>query len=115
SFFYSAICFFLVAGLFWSAGQLRPSEAMREILARPSYSDAIYALLLLFACLLLAATLGFLMFALYELIIGLAVTGRRKDEFAAFRQAWMSFKKHYRVDILVILPVGVLFDFLIRR
>jgi hypothetical protein len=62
-----------------------------------------------------SSILGFLMFVLYELIVDLAVTGKRKDELVAFREAWVAFDKYWKLEIGVLLPVGVLFDFLIRR
>ena len=54
-------------------------------------------------------------FAIYELIVGLAVLGKRRDEIAAFREAWRFVVEHYKVEFGLGLIAGVLFDTVILR
>jgi hypothetical protein len=112
---FSALCVFAATGLLYCAGRLRPPKAVSEMLDHPSYSQAVAIFGLLIGYMTTAAILGFLGVAIYELVVGLAVTGKRKDEFAAFGEAWLTVKQHYKIDILFLLLAAVIFDFLLRR
>jgi ABC-type transporter Mla maintaining outer membrane lipid asymmetry permease subunit MlaE len=85
------------------------------MLTAPSFLTAALALGLLLTYTAVIGILFFALFALRELVFDLAMWGRRKDEFVAFSEAWISLKKHYRFELCVALIAPVLFDVFIRR
>ena len=110
------LCVLLAVGVVWGTGRIRPPHPIiGEMLAAPSFSTAAIALGLLLSYTALAGVFAFALLGLYELIVGLAILGKRKDEFAAFGEAWGSLKRHYKIELCLALLVGVLFDVLIRR
>jgi hypothetical protein len=113
---YTPFCVVLAIGVLWVAGRIRPPHpVIGEMLVAPSFSTAAIALGLLLAYAALAGVFAFALLALHQLVVGLAILGKRKDEFAAFGEAWRSLKKHYKIELCIALLVGALFDLLIRR
>lgn len=113
---YIPFCVALAVGVVWGAIHLHPPHSISaEMLAAPSFLTAALALGLLLTYTAVIGVLFLALFALRELVFDLAILGRRKDEFDAFAEAWVSLKKHYRFELCVALIAPVLFDVLIRR
>jgi hypothetical protein len=112
---YSPICAGIAVAVVWTAGRVRSSHPIHEQLVAPSFATAALVLAILIAYTLLVGCFAGALFALFELLIGLGIRGKHKDEFAAFKAAWISVKTYYKLELLAALLVTVLFDFLIRR
>jgi hypothetical protein len=113
---YTPFCAAMAVGIVWAAIRIHPSHSISaDMLVAPSFLTAAMALGLLLIYTAVIAVLFFALFALRELVFDLAILGKRKDEFAAFREAWHSLKKHYRFELCAALIAPVLFDVFIRR
>ena len=96
--------------------RIRPARSITsEMLVAPSFSTAALSLGLLLAYTIVLGVLIFALVAIYELAIGLAILGKRKDESAAFHEAWRFVIEHYKLEFCLALIAGVLFDTLILR
>jgi hypothetical protein len=85
------------------------------MLVAPSFSTAALTLVLLVAYTAVVGVLIFALVAIYELIVGLAILGKRRDEIAVFGEAWRFVVEHYKVEFGLGLIAGVLFDTIILR
>lgn len=113
---YGPLSALLAVAIVWSAMRIRPAHSITsEMLVAPSFSTAAFSLALLVAYTAVVGVLIFVLVAIYELIVGLAVLGKRQDEIAAFREAWRFVVEHYKVEFALGLIAGVLFDTLILR
>ena len=84
-------------------------------LVAPSFSTAALSLGLLLAYTVVLGVLIFALVAIYELVVGLAILGKHRDEIAAFHEAWRFVIDHYKLEFCLGLIAGVLFDTLILR
>ena len=113
---YAPISALLAVAIVWGLMRIRPAHSITsEMLVAPSFSTAALSLVLLVAYTAVVGVLIFALVAIYELIVGLAVLGKRRDEIAAFHEAWRFVVAHYKVEFGLGLIAGVLFDTLILR
>ncbi len=103
---YVPFCTALAIGVVWGGIKLRPTHSIiTETLSAPSLPAVALLLGLLLTGTAIIGILFFALFALRELVYDLAILSERKDEFAAFREAWDSLRKNYRFDICVAILV----------
>jgi hypothetical protein len=113
---YVPFCAALAVGVVWGGIKLRPTHSIiTGTLSAPSLPAAALLLGLLLTGTAVIGILFFALFAVRELVYDLAILGKRKDEFAAFREAWASLKRHYRLEVCVAILGPVLFDIFIRK
>jgi hypothetical protein len=113
---YAPITALLAVATVWGAMRIRPAHSITsEMLTAPSFSTAALTLVLLVAYTAVVGVLIFALVAIYELIVGLAILGKRSDEIAVFGEAWRFVVGHYKVEFGLGLIAGVLFDTIILR
>ncbi len=113
---YAPISALVAIGVVWGAMRIRPTRSITsEMLVAPSFSTAALSLGLLLAYTVVLGVLIFALVAIYELVVGLAILGKRRDEIAAFDEAWRFVIAHYKLEFCLALIAGVLFDTLILR
>lgn len=114
--FFAIPAVLLAIGVLWAAGRIRPPHPIiSEMLAAPSFSTAAFALVLLLTYTALAGVFAFALLAVFELLVQLAILGKRRDEFAAFGHAWLSLRENYKIEVFLLPLAAVVFDLSIRR